>query len=331
MSEWTQGRRQGFDPAELPQMIKQFLSENGFGGDRAARTDEPGVPGDAGERGHRRRPPSDGPFGAWGDDDRGPRGGGHRGGPRGGGPRGDGARGGRGRGPFGQGFGQGFGRDFGPQFAGLFGGPGGGWPGRGPRRGRGEVRLAVLALLAEEPRHGYQMIQEIETRSGGSWKPSPGSVYPTLQQLEDEALIRAEDVDGRRVFKLTDEGTAYVATKSEEIAQLWAAVAPEPAEGGDRLGELMFGVATAFFHVCTTGTATQRDQARDILARTRADLYKVLGEDDATAAGEIPDAAEGHAGAGDGAQDGAGDGAQGSAGDGAHDGAVNHDETKDER
>lgn len=314
MSEWMQGRRQGFDPAELPQMIKQFLSENGFGGDRA-RTDEPGVPGDAGERGHRRRPPSDGPFGAWADDDRGPRGGGHRGGPRGGGPRG-----GRGRGPFGQGFG----RDFGPQFAGLFGGPGGGWPGRGPRRGRGEVRLAVLALLAEEPRHGYQMIQEIETRSGGSWKPSPGSVYPTLQQLEDEALIRAEDVDGRRVFKLTDEGSAYVATKSEEIAQLWASVAPEPAEGGDHLGELIFGVATAFFHVCTTGTATQRDQAREILARTRADLYKVLGEDGATAAtGELPDAAEG--------QDGAGDGAQDGAEDGAHDGAVSHDETKDER
>lgn len=303
MSEWTQGRRQGFDPAELPQMIKQFLSENGFGSDRGARSDEPG---DAGERGQRRRPPSDGPFGAWGDDDRGARGGGHRGGgPRGGGPRGDGARGGRGRGPFGpgfaQGFGQNFGQGFGPQFAGLFGGPGGGWPGRGPRRGRGEVRLAVLALLAEEPRHGYQMIQEIESRSGGSWKPSPGSVYPTLQQLEDETLIRAEDVEGRRVFKLTDEGAAYVATKSEEIAQLWAAVTPEPAAGGDHLGELIFGVATAFFHVSTTGTAAQRDQARDILARTRADLYKVLGEDTSTEpavdaesapAGELDDAGE---------------------------------------
>ena len=85
------------------------------------------------------------------------------------------------------------------------GGPGGPFPpgfpfhrGRGPRARRGDVRAALLALLAEEPRNGYQLMQEIERRSDGAWRPSPGSVYPALQQLEDEGLIRAEVQDGSR-------------------------------------------------------------------------------------------------------------------------------------
>src|SRR3712207_1014021 len=91
-------------------------------------------------------------------------------------------------------------------------GPGG--PGRGGppwrRRRRGMARQAVLGLLREEPMHGYQLIQELESRSGGTWRPSPGSVYPTLQLLEDQGLIRGEESDGRRVFTLTDEGRAEV-------------------------------------------------------------------------------------------------------------------------
>src|SRR5688500_2490305 len=82
----------------------------------------------------------------------------------------------------------------------------GGPPGRGPRRRRGDVRAALLALLAEEPRNGYQLMQEIENRSEGVWRPSPGSVYPALQQLEDEGLIRSEESDGRKVFRLTEAG-----------------------------------------------------------------------------------------------------------------------------
>src|SRR3954454_4068329 len=78
----------------------------------------------------------------------------------------------------------------------------------GSRVGRGDVRAAVLALLAEQPMHGYQIIHEIEERSGGSWKPSPGSVYPTLQLLADEGLIRAEESNGRKTFSLTEEGRA---------------------------------------------------------------------------------------------------------------------------
>ncbi len=87
----------------------------------------------------------------------------------------------------------------------------GSWDRQGPkatRAGRGDVRSAVLALLTEEPMHGYQIIQEIGRRSGGAWKPSPGSVYPTLQQLEDEGLVRADEQEGRRVYRLTDAGRA---------------------------------------------------------------------------------------------------------------------------
>src|SRR5881275_2659676 len=99
----------------------------------------------------------------------------------------------------------------GPHFGGRphFGG------GRGRRR-RGDVRVALLLLLAEEPRNGYQLMQEIEERSGGRWRPSPGSVYPTLAQLEDEGLIRATDRDGTRLFEITDAGRAHLEQRTEE-------------------------------------------------------------------------------------------------------------------
>jgi len=139
------------------------------------------------------------------------------------------------------------------------------------------VRSAILALLAEEPMHGYQMIQEIGRRSGGSWKPSPGSVYPTLQQLEDEGLVRADELDGRRIFRLTEEGVRLVADRKEEFAHLWQGVAP--TENDTQLGELVFQVASAFVHVARTGSAEQLEQARKVLGRTKADLYRILGDD----------------------------------------------------
>src|SRR4051794_41553959 len=82
--------------------------------------------------------------------------------------------------------------------------------GRRRRAGRGDVRAALLVLLAEEPRNGYGLMQEIESRSGGVWRPSPGSVYPALQQLEDEGLVRSVESGGRRQYELTDEGRAHV-------------------------------------------------------------------------------------------------------------------------
>src|ERR1039457_2582073 len=110
---------------------------------------------------------------------------------------------------------------------GGFGGPFGGFgPGRGPRgRGRkarrGDIRTAALLLLNEEPRNGYQIMQEVEERSDGAWRPSPGSVYPALQQLEDEGLIRSQDSDGRKLFALTDEGRANVEQRPADAPAPW--------------------------------------------------------------------------------------------------------------
>ena len=91
----------------------------------------------------------------------------------------------------------------GPHFRSGWGPP---WMGPGPRARRGDVRIAVLALLAEGPMHGYQIITELESRSGGVWRPSPGSVYPTLQLLEDEDLVTSQEVGGKRVYSITDAG-----------------------------------------------------------------------------------------------------------------------------
>ena len=125
--------------------------------------------------------------------------------------------------------------------------------------------------------HGYQMIQEIGRRSGGSWKPSPGSVYPTLQKREDEGLVRADELDGRRIFRLTDEGERLVADRAEEFADLWQGVAP--SENDTELGELVFQVASAFVHVAKTGSPEQLAEARKVLGRTKSDLYRILGAD----------------------------------------------------
>lgn len=155
---------------------------------------------------------------------------------------------------------------------------------RGPRAGRGDVRSAVLALLAEQPMHGYQMIQQISERSGGAWKPSPGSVYPTLQQLEDEGLVRAQEQDGRRVYHLTEDGRKVTEERSEEFASLWQGVAPSADD--TQLGDLVFQVGAAFVQVARTGTPEQLAEARKVLARTRADLYRILGESPGEAGGD---------------------------------------------
>lgn len=272
MTSYGYQRGESFD---IPRMIKQFLTDNGIGSDDRSddRADDRGDERLDDRRDDRR------------EDHRGHRGPGRRssggpGGGPGGGPFGPGGPFGAG-GPFGPGgpFGRG-----GPFGKGGQGGQGGWgappWGGprrhRGPRAGRGDVRSALLALLSEQPMHGYQMIQEIGARSGGAWKPSPGSVYPTLQQLEDEGLVRAEDLDGRRVFRLTADGEALAAERSQEFADLWRAMTPE--KSSDDLGALMFGVGTAFFHVITTGSTDQQDEARKVLARTRAELYRILGD-----------------------------------------------------
>jgi len=176
---------------------------------------------------------------------------------------------------FGPGFGPGFGRGFGPGFGG--GRRGGGRRG-GPGRGRrGDVRAAILTLLAERPMHGYEMIQQIAERSNGLWKPSPGSVYPTLQLLDDEGLITASESRGsKKLFQLTDEGRA--AAEKVETAP-W----DEITEGADpghmnlraAVGQL-FGAVAQSAH---TATADQQQRIVEILNNARREVYGILGED----------------------------------------------------
>ena len=165
---------------------------------------------------------------------------------------------------------------FGPPGPWGFGGRGRG-RGRG-RRGRGDVRAAILALLAERPMHGYEMIQELEARTGGVWRPSPGSVYPTLQLLEDEDLIAGEEGEGRRRFALTDAGRAEAERQDQQAPweQAVAGVAPGTWSLRDAVGQ----IAQATWSVAGAGTEAQQAKALEVLSDARRRLYAILAEAD---------------------------------------------------
>lgn len=176
-------------------------------------------------------------------------------------------------------------RSFGPgprgEWSGFpFGGfpPGGGPRGRGRKARRGDIRTAALLLLAEEPRNGYQIMQEVEQRSGGLWRPSPGSAYPALQQLEDEGLIRSEAVDGRKLFVLTDEGRAAVAERGSERPAPWEQMSGDVSGDARELARLMRELASAFSQVMQTGSEGQLASAHDVLDSARRDLYRILAD-----------------------------------------------------
>ncbi len=165
---------------------------------------------------------------------------------------------------------------FPPPWAGP-GGPGGPFfGGRGRGRGhRPNVRTAVLALLAERPMHGYEMITELETRTGGMWRPSPGSVYPTLQLLEDEGLIASEESGGRKRFTLTDAGRA----EAEQAGPApWEHVGDETVESWHDLKDAGFGAMNALRQVMMSGTDEQRRQAVEVIAEAKRKLYAILAE-----------------------------------------------------
>jgi DNA-binding PadR family transcriptional regulator len=174
----------------------------------------------------------------------------------------------------------------GPHFGGGPGfGPFGPGFGRGPRARRGDVRAALLVLLAEEPRNGYGLMQEIERRSGGAWRPSPGSVYPALQQLEDEGLVRATEPGGRKQFELTDEGRTYVTENADELGTPWE----EVGGGGEHVAELrtlVFGVGAAVMQVVQAGTEAQVAEASRVLEETRRSLYRILAGDEPSTGGD---------------------------------------------
>ena len=147
----------------------------------------------------------------------------------------------------------------------------------GTRAGRGEVRTAVLALLAEQPMHGYQIIHEIEERSGGSWKPSAGSVYPTLQLLADEGLISAEESNGRKIYSLTDEGREAVA--GSDTSAPWESSTHADNHGFAALPKAGVELAQAAAQVGRTGKPEQVQQAVTVLEEARRRLYSILAQD----------------------------------------------------
>src|ERR1700729_1399911 len=167
-------------------------------------------------------------------------------------------------------------------FGGFGFGPGGpGGPrGRGRKARRGDIRTAALLLLAEEPRNGYQIMQEVEERSDGVWRPSPGSVYPALQQLEDEGLIRSEELEGRKLFQLPDEGRASVKERGEDKPAPWEQMSGDVSDQMHELGKLMREVGFAFAQVMKTGSEAQIAEARKVLSTARKDLYRILADGD---------------------------------------------------
>jgi DNA-binding PadR family transcriptional regulator len=175
--------------------------------------------------------------------------------------------------------------------AGLFG-MGEPQRGRGPRVRRGDVRSAILDVLHaavrwEEPINGYQVIQQIGERSNDAWRPSPGSVYPTIQQLQDEGLVEADDERGRRTIRLTAEGVRYCEEHADELAAVWT-----PFESGGtgrgqergadfsdlkpEIGQVM----SAVWQIITNGSDQQRRAAVDVLVDTRRKLYGILADGD---------------------------------------------------
>lgn len=175
------------------------------------------------------------------------------------------------------------------------GGPGGGGRGRGRRHGgpmpvygpfgprgrgraaRGQLRAAVLLLLAEQPRHGYDLITELTDRSDGRWSPSPGAVYPVLRRLADKGLVTVEVVDGRKTFRLTDDGVAYVEEHRESWGEPWEAGATAETEA-DRIGEAIRSLVMAAGQVMEVGTPEQQQRAEELLAATRKQLFAMLAE-----------------------------------------------------
>ncbi|MFF5206935.1 PadR family transcriptional regulator [Streptosporangium sp. NPDC000396] len=173
-----------------------------------------------------------------------------------------------------------FGRG-GPRRGGPFGGgPFGGPFGRGRKAKRGDVRAAILTLLSEEPRNGYQIIQEIAQRSQGGWKPSPGAVYPALQQLTDEGLVLSEENDGRKSFRLTEAGQAYVAEHADEIRSPWEEMTPDVGDSTWELMDVARQTGFAMLQVLQTGSEAQIRQAKQIMIETRRRLYQILADGD---------------------------------------------------
>jgi DNA-binding PadR family transcriptional regulator len=160
----------------------------------------------------------------------------------------------------------------GPMLGGALGG------GRGRKR-RGDVRAAILLLLAEEPRNGYQLMQTVAELSHGRWRPSPGSVYPALAQLEDEGLVRSIERDGSKLLELTDAGRKQIGERGCTVPP-WTQDDDPAAKSVDDLRSLVSQLHLAAMQVAQAGNEQQIARATETLAETRRALYRILAEDD---------------------------------------------------
>jgi DNA-binding PadR family transcriptional regulator len=153
-----------------------------------------------------------------------------------------------------------------------FGGP----PRGGRRARRGDVRTAVLAVLGDEPLHGYDVIRELEQRSGGAWSPSPGSIYPTLQLLEDEGLVTAQEQDGKRVYSLTEGGRAELKERQERAGGTNPWDHGGVPEGFAKLRDAGFQLGAAAMQAARTANPEQLEEVTGILSEARRKIYEIL-------------------------------------------------------
>ena len=176
----------------------------------------------------------------------------------------------------------------GPKGAGHWGGGfvgprGAWWPGPpgppGPKASRGDVRAAILALLREGPRNGYQIMAEIEERSGGAWRPSPGAVYPALSQLADEGLIEPDESGSKRMFRLTDAGREYVAENPEMARGAWESTEQQEAWQVPALFAEAARLGSGIMQLAKAGSPDQIRAAERLLERTRRELYRILADE----------------------------------------------------
>ena len=158
--------------------------------------------------------------------------------------------------------------------AGGFGPERGGWGG-GRRMRRGDIRRAILIALREEPAHGYEVMRRLEEMSGGLWQPSPGSIYPHLQMLEDEGMVRSSEKDGTKVYQLTEAGAAEAAA---DPRLPWES--PGEGEGKVRtLRESMGQLMMAAKQLSGAGDLAHIDRAVEVIQKARKELYRILAED----------------------------------------------------
>jgi DNA-binding PadR family transcriptional regulator len=155
--------------------------------------------------------------------------------------------------------------------------------GGGRRRGRGrarrgDIRAAILLVLDDRPMHGYEVMNELTERSGGMWRPSPGSVYPTLQQLEDEGLVRPEELEGKRVYRLTEAGQAE-AEQVRTRGAPWDQINQDLSAGERSLYKSALRLSVAASQVAQSGSPEQVAAALEAIEDARKRLYRVLAED----------------------------------------------------